>query len=110
MTTITEFIDARAAGAWSAARDRELLAGLDESRGTRGADAMRAILAEHRPVPAGYRGAGILAGEVGCATCHVGEDGTDPAYPCATVRHLAAIDRDHPEFDPSWTPETADAT
>jgi hypothetical protein len=25
------------------------------------------------------------------------------------VRHLAAIDKAHPDYDPSWAPETADA-
>ena len=54
----------------------------------------RAILALHRP------GHGDL-----CRIC-------DPlaflpavmAYPCQTVRLLAAIDADHPDFDPSWKP------
>lgn len=48
------------------------------------------LLDIHAPVPAGYRGDGLIAGEYGCHACHVHEQGTDPEWPCITVRLLAS--------------------
>ena len=38
-----------------------------------------------------------------CMGCYDGRDGFAP-YPCQTIRRLAAIDSDHPGYDPSWAP------
>ena len=96
-TGIIAFIDARLAeaeehvireggecpsGARSCARSlRRVLADVAKDR---------AILALHRP----YRYQDQV---VNCDEC-------DLEYPCQTVRLLAAIDADHPGFDPSWKP------
>lgn len=65
----------------------------------------RAILAEHKLVPAGYQGEGILPGEYGCSTCDVHEDGTDPNGVCKTVRLIAAIWSGHPDYQQEWAPQ-----
>ena len=53
----------------------------------------RAILALHQPDAEPAPSAGAL---------HCAEDGH--AYPCQTVRLLAAVDADHPAYRPEWKP------
>lgn len=85
MTPI-EFLAARYAEDWSAARDRELAAGLDESRETRDIDAKRAILAmladDEAALDRGYteltRGSQLAL--------------------LGVVRHLTAVYSDHPDY------------
>lgn len=97
MDEIAAFSAARLAEDWSEARDRELAAGLDESRDTRRVDALRNILAAH-------------AGE---HHCH--PDPQDPdwvvyeggqrvvrTYPCGHARAVAAVWSDHPAYDEAW--------
>jgi hypothetical protein len=108
--TITDFITARLdAKAWSAqaAKDGALKrthyrASMIEhcDRELREVAAMRAILAGHPHQPDGR-------GSIECHTCDWNRD--DGGWPgaCPTVRHLAAIDRDHPDYDPRWAPEGA---
>jgi hypothetical protein len=101
MADIAEFLAARIAEDWSTARDAELLAGLDGSRGTREAASKRAIVAEH-----------ALGQPEWLACCRIcyevpggDEDHSGRApYPCPTLRAIAAIWEDHPEYDQAWKP------
>lgn len=89
--TLTEFLAARLAEDWSAARDRELAAGLRESRGTRDVDAKRAILAlcvrvieedaDEAGNPRGYSD--------GWSGLRVVQD---------TLRQMGAVYSDHPDY------------
>jgi Family of unknown function (DUF6221) len=81
------FLAARLAEAWSAARDRELAAGLDESAETRMVDALRAIV--NRCAEA-IRDQGIW-----------GEDG-QAALAEDVLRHLASVRNDHPDYRQEW--------
>jgi Family of unknown function (DUF6221) len=57
-------------------------------------EAGRAILAEHAGGYPGY-----------CAVCHAGGFDWDPErWPCATVRALAAVYSDHPDYRDEWKP------
>ena len=63
--------------------------------------AMRAILAEHQ------RGAVL---DFTCRTC-TDQDVSDPSsgeqyidWPCPTIRHLAAVWSDHPDYRDGWKP------
>ena len=64
-------------------------------------EAKRSIVAEH-----GFDFVSPVGAEssweefTSCNTCHrdVGE------YPCPTLRHLAAIYSDHPDYDEAWRP------
>lgn len=58
--------------------------------------AMRAILDLHQ-------GASDVWGFHGCLTCGNVAD-TTAGYPCPTVRELAAIYDDHPDYDTAWRP------
>lgn len=114
MTTITEFITARLdAKAWSAQAAKDAAqkrthyrASMIEhcDRELREVAAMRAILAmwsdpdvARHPRAHGYAN-GVDDEEAGRAVA------IDQA-----VRHLAAIDGDHPDYLPEWAPETAGA-
>ena len=91
------FLAARYAEEWSAARDRELVAGLDTSRATRDVDAKRALLALYEEFRAesdrqcndpvmrhgGRVGPGIYAA-------------TNVLH--AAVRQFAAVYEDHPDY------------
>lgn len=61
--------------------------------------AKRAILAEHRIDPE------LLPGV--CYRCRYGVPAhwEPAAWPCPTLRALAAVWRDHPDYDPSWSPD-----
>jgi hypothetical protein len=59
--------------------------------------AKRAIVGLHRRVADLY---GETLGDT-CTMCH--ETGPEAqAYPCATVRALAAVYADHPDYQPAW--------
>lgn len=71
----------------------------DPARVLREVEAHRAILARH----AATRGSFQLI----CPVCWtIGRiDGADlegDPWPCVTVRHLAAVYSDHPDYDPEW--------
>jgi hypothetical protein len=72
-------------------------------RQLREVEAKRAILTEHSPgYPVTYP---EPSGEPTCYVCHAGGYDWDPErWPCLTVRALAAIWRDHPDYDPAWKP------
>ena len=65
--------------------------------------AKRAILAEHSPHE-------VQEGpEKGTQACGAETDWNDSylmvaAWPCPTVRHLAAVYAGHPDYDPEWAP------
>jgi Family of unknown function (DUF6221) len=71
-------------------------------RPLREVEAKRAILAEHQPGE--YDRYGRV--EVACRVCVTGheaymdDDAPDP-WPCLTVRHLAGVYSDHPDYDPA---------
>jgi hypothetical protein len=56
-------------------------------------EAKRKILADHEPVR--------HEGRMMCATCLGGYT----FWPCPTLLTLAAVWRDHPDYNPSWRPE-----
>jgi hypothetical protein len=82
-------------------------------------EAKRRIIDEHREVRFTEIRLGIRDERV-CTTCHGVLD--EPAdwpghsdwpfpliqawFPCRTLRLLGLPDRDHPDYDPAWTPET----
>jgi hypothetical protein len=93
VSDLTEFLAARFAEDWSAARDRELALGLDESRATRDVDAKRDILRWH-------------AAQCTCSWCTADGDDLDEtgfAPACPTLCFLAAIYSDHPDYRPEWS-------
>ncbi len=99
MDDLIAFLAARLAEAWSAARDRELAAGLDESAGTRMIDAFRAILDRHMPHETAFGGPA-------CDWCS--EDVDDrpqlakERWPCPDVLSLAAVWSGHPDYRQEW--------
>jgi hypothetical protein len=64
----------------------------DPARVLREVKAKRAILADHEPVR--------HEGRMMCATCLGGYT----FWPCPTLLALAAVWRDHPDYDPAWSP------
>jgi hypothetical protein len=77
----------------------------DPARVLREVKAERAILAEHMPREYDrYGRTGIY-----CRTCvtdheaYMDDDAPD-TWPCATVRHLAAVWDGHPDYRPEWKP------
>jgi Family of unknown function (DUF6221) len=71
------------------------------ARVLREVEAKRAILTEHSP------GNPALDPEQferpTCGVCHAGGWDWDPEnWPCPTVRAIAAVYRDHPDYDPAW--------
>jgi Family of unknown function (DUF6221) len=78
----------------------------DPARVLREVAAKRAILAEH--APRAYDRYGRIG--IYCRACVTGhepymDDDTPDSWPCATVRHLAAVWGDHPDYRPEWKPE-----
>jgi hypothetical protein len=65
--------------------------------------AKRAILGEHAPnYPTTYP---KLSGQPTCGVCHAGGFDWEPEWwPCITVRTLAAVYSDHPDYRPEWKP------
>lgn len=80
----------------------------DPARVLREVEAKRAILDEHDPgYPVTYP---KPSGQPTCGVCHAGGWDWEPEkWPCATVRHLAAVYRDRPGYDPAWAPEGKEA-
>ncbi len=75
-------------------RDREVrvhIARHDPSRVLREIEAKRKILAEHQTDP-----------DVGCITTCKTCDAEFAFYPCRTLRLLAVVYRDHPDYDGAW--------
>jgi hypothetical protein len=66
--------------------------------------AARAILAEHHPTD------WMAYGDHMCFRCVLDDEEPHPAgygwlpYPCPTVRHLAAVWSDHPDYRQEWKP------
>lgn len=84
---LAEFVHARLAEDAERARTLHAL---------REVEAKRAILAEHKPYE-------IVDGYPVCGRCMRLDDRWRflPA-PCPTLRHLAAVWSDHPDFQPEW--------
>lgn len=80
------FVLQRFAEDWSAARDRELAEGLNESRATRDIDAKRAILAELDRLGTSH--------EPGAARVRLAHD--------VALRHFASVYRDHADYQAAW--------
>jgi hypothetical protein len=86
----------------------------DPARVLRDIEFKRAILALHRPTRPHpefgftYPAAANLCGYDGPGDNWQAEQEPDhypdALWPCWTIRHVAAIWRDHPDYDPSWTP------
>ena len=66
-------------------------------------EAKRAIMTEHDPCYPTYYP--TPSGQPTCGVCHSGGFDWDPErWPCATVRALAAVWSDHPDYRPEWKP------
>ena len=80
------------------AAQREHIARNDPARVLREVAAKRAILAAHKHRFEGHGDA------FGCDTCHWDRDYGMPLGVewCTTLRALAAVHSDHPDYDPSW--------
>jgi Family of unknown function (DUF6221) len=78
-------------------RDADFIARWDPARVLREVDAKRRILAEHR----------VWEPRWGCTRCRewIGGIPEKVAWPCPTVRALAAVYSDHPDCDPAWSPD-----
>jgi hypothetical protein len=73
-------------------------------RTRREVEAGRAILDEHKPAGTfNYIDHGVQTSEF-CAACGSGDDEYPMPWPCRTVRILATIDSDHPDYRPEWKP------
>ena len=89
----------------------------DPARIQREIEAKRAILALHHPTrPHPELGFTYPAAANFCGYDGPGDNWQaeqepdhfpDALWPCWTIRYIAAIDRDHPDYDPSWAPERA---
>jgi Family of unknown function (DUF6221) len=75
----------------------------DPARVLREVQAKRAIFDLHSPsYPNTYP---EPSGQPTCGVCHAGGWDWDPErWPCPTVRALAAVYRDHPDYDEAWKP------
>lgn len=72
----------------------------DRERWAAECKAKRAIVGAHQSYV-------MAEGEV-CENCR-GEEKDEwfrEPWPCATVRHLAAVYASHPDYDPAWAPES----
>lgn len=91
--TITEFLEARIAEDELAAYD--LMGEREGDRTLAECAAKRAIIEEHY-----WRSA---EGARGCGLCNYSRDyGWEETGPCKTVRALAAIYKDHPDYQQEW--------
>ena len=112
--TITEFLEARIAEDEAGAinrvvlrcEDRRSLSMDDAERAHAECAAKRAIIAEH--VPVDYSGLGMESPNA-CARCGADLNMSDwewahDSFPCPTLRAVAAIYADHPEYQQEWTP------
>jgi hypothetical protein len=78
----------------------------DPAREPREVAFKRAILGEHAPSPAGH-----APGSTGCSVCITSragwqEDWTSDRWPCQTLRHLATVYSDHPDYRQEWATAT----
>lgn len=94
---LVAFVLARAAEREAEARIRERawslwLVAISPEFVLRAVAAVRGIVEEHPLGEDGYCGDGL--GLHGCKWRH----------PCPTLRHLASVDSDHPDYQEGWTP------
>jgi len=77
----------------------------DPARVLREVEAGRKILAEHTFLPDSHP---LARSCPRCITDREGyqEEWLDDDYPCLTLRVLAAVWCDHPDYDPAWAPQT----
>lgn len=95
------FLTARFAEDWSAARDRELEQGLNESRGTRDTDAKRELIIfalENAAQIDGEWGDGHDAAEIASGQCE--DYGMKAAN--RVLGPLTAVYSDHPDYQQKW--------
>ena len=105
------FLVARYAEDWSAARDRELALGLNESRATRDIDAKREIITitfRCAETIDGEWGCGHRAGEIAASLCEYIER-DDPGV-LGIIHHLTTVYSDHPDYRPEWVPSPPHAS
>lgn len=90
---------------WEA--DQDFIARHDPARVLAEVEAKRAILAGHAPgYPVTYP---KPSGQPTCGVCHAGGWDWEPEnWPCLTVRALAAVYSDHPDYDPAWAPSPSE--
>jgi hypothetical protein len=83
----------------------DVIGDYDPARALREVAAKRSILAEHGHYRADYNVTARtdLDAPFGCSTCHIGNDGDmyDGGW-CTTLRALAAIWSDHPDYRAEW--------
>jgi len=77
----------------------------DHDRVRREVAAKRAIVAEHRDTWNDYAdGDGIERTSHECRTCE--PSGSPDDWPCPTIKAVAAVWSDHPDYKAEWSPET----
>lgn len=64
--------------------------------------AKRAIVDEHELVPQTYENRRTPTHDVGCNLCAEWDGLITPDGPCRTLRFLAAVYADHPDYDQAW--------
>lgn len=83
----------------------------DPAHVLRQVDALRAVLDLHEAAT-DHTGSPILhsidagAPHPGCTTCGAPGEWYHHEWPCETLRALAAIWSDHPDYQPEWAPDT----
>jgi hypothetical protein len=79
----------------------EHIARHDPARVLREASAKRRVVELHAPESVGYIDRdGQERNSTDCEVC--GSGGVPDSWPCDTLRHLAAVYADHPDYDPAW--------
>ncbi|MCK6210742.1 hypothetical protein KZX45_09335 [Georgenia sp. EYE_87] len=96
---VTEFLLARLAEERAALDGAE--AGTEAALGEEGTGRRRAELRAVRAIVELHRGAADIWGFHGCLTCGNVAD-TTAGFPCPTVRALAAVHSDHPDYRAEW--------
>lgn len=70
-------------------------------------EAKLAILDEHKGVASEYGGHGFKSGEMACDSCGTDDSWYGVAYPCRTVRLVAAGYRHRSGYQEAWKPDNA---
>lgn len=110
MTTLTDFLLARIAEDEERITRLRILTAEDRGETYTGwaghdrvlaeCEAKRQIVGDHTLWP------GWFGNRATCGRCYDGDDvySEDSAYPCLTLRALATVYADHPDYDEAWRP------
>jgi hypothetical protein len=103
MTTLTEFLLARIAADERDARESENYCPDTGPHVRWDSDRMLAECAANRQIVELHLGEWVsLINETVCDTC-AGGGGFHASWPCNTLRALASVYADHPDYNPAWS-------